>query len=141
MHDEEEPRGRDLHARPHGVREEGAGRGHGDGADAPHGARPIDRSVRTFEKRVGELQRGDDRKSEETADRVQQQEVRITNLSQGARQMGWSKALADMVRDQEAKLRAATTLPAGASLTMKYSTDSSSFSAASDVVASDPVCQ
>jgi hypothetical protein len=37
---------------------------------------------------------------------VQQQEARIRNLYDGLAKMGWSQALADIIREEEAKLRA-----------------------------------
>jgi hypothetical protein len=68
----------------------------------------IQRFVATFEKRLSEYQKGDS-KNDETAARIREQEGRVRNLYEGLAKMGWSQALADLLRDEEAKLAALRT--------------------------------
>jgi hypothetical protein len=63
----------------------------------------IRRFVATFEKRLAEHQKGDS-KSAEAAARIREQEGRVRNLYEGLAKMGWSQSLADLLRDEEAKL-------------------------------------
>jgi site-specific DNA recombinase len=65
----------------------------------------LERFVATFERRLTELQKTE-RQPDTTAARLQEQEARLRNLYDGLAKMGWSQGLADLIRDEEAKVAA-----------------------------------
>ena len=65
----------------------------------------VDRFVKVFQKRLGELQRGA-AAPDPTARLLQEQERRVKNLYEGLAKMGWSQGLADQIRSEEGKVSA-----------------------------------
>jgi site-specific DNA recombinase len=63
----------------------------------------VERFVKVFQKKLGELQRAD-LAPDQTAKLLREQERRVKNLYEALTKMGWSEGLAEQIRGEEEKL-------------------------------------
>jgi hypothetical protein len=63
----------------------------------------VERFVKVFQKKLGELQRADVA-PDQTAKLLREQERRVKNLYEALTKMGWSEGLAEQIRGEEEKL-------------------------------------